>query len=233
MTVSQRVGIEMVKPKINKAIFGERLKALMDAAQENTYSMGRTFNLSPPSISRYTRGEMAPKITTIQQMAAYFDVNPQWLMGEPVNRYESEIILEDTVSADAYSEVAVFDCIRYDIPLFSNARTGESLRLPVEKVATWGAVFAFQIPDDSMAPTLQQGAQAIIRLDTTLKPGTAMALHINRENLIIRKVVVQDDYVILQPHNPDYDARCCHIKRDDIHIIGEVVYIQHCLEKYF
>ena len=67
------------KHTVDKQVFGQRLKYLMTNFNETTYSMSRKFNLSPPSISRYTRGEMAPKITTIREMAAYFDVSPLWL----------------------------------------------------------------------------------------------------------------------------------------------------------
>ena len=76
------------KHTVDKQVFGQRLKYLMTNFNETTYSMSRKFNLSPPSISRYTRGEMAPKITTIREMAAYFDVSPLWLMGRPGSMYE-------------------------------------------------------------------------------------------------------------------------------------------------
>ena len=49
------------KHTVDKQVFGQRLKYLMTNFNETTYSMSRKFNLSPPSISRYTRGEMAPK----------------------------------------------------------------------------------------------------------------------------------------------------------------------------
>jgi repressor LexA len=218
---------------IRKAVFGERLKSLMDSYHENTYTMGRIFHLSPPSISRYTRGEMAPKMTTVQQMAAYFDVNPHWLMGEAVSMYETEILNADAVSEDAYSDVAVFSKVSYDLPIFSNPRIDATLRLPVKQLAKWGPVFATILPDDSMAPTLQKGDLAILKLDTTLRPGAALAIHVNHQDMVIRKLVLQDSEAILQPHNPAWDAACYHLGRDDIQVIGHVVYCKRTSETHF
>ena len=70
--------MEDTKGSINKVIFGQRLKHLMTNYNETTYSLSAKFNLSPPTISRYTRGEMVPKATTIRTMADYFDVSPLW-----------------------------------------------------------------------------------------------------------------------------------------------------------
>lgn len=77
------------KYSVTKEIFSKRLKELMSDNNETTYSIGEVLNLSAATISRYTDGKMAPKITTIYSMATHFNVNPVWLMG-----YDVEKILE-------------------------------------------------------------------------------------------------------------------------------------------
>lgn len=71
--------------KINPANFSKRLKSLMESNNETIYTLAERFHLSPPTISRYTNGLMSPKITTVAEMARYFNVNDLWLMG-----YENE-----------------------------------------------------------------------------------------------------------------------------------------------
>jgi len=74
------------KKTINKEIFGKRLSQLMEGNNETTYTMAEEFSLSSPTISRYVTGQMAAKITTIESMARYFNVNPVWLMGYDVSK---------------------------------------------------------------------------------------------------------------------------------------------------
>lgn len=223
----------VTKNAINKDVFGRRLKQLMDTYHENTYSMGKTFNLSPPSISRYTRGEMAPKMTTIQQMAAYFDVSAQWLMGLSVPMYDEAIVDETALFVESYSDVAIFKKIRYDLPVFSNERLEDTLRIPLNQLASWGPCFAYAMADDSMAPTIKKGSQIILKLSTSMEPGMAMGVHVNRGEMVIRKVVLQDHFIILQPHNPKYDAQCYDLRKDEVQIIGTVVYEKNTAHQYF
>ncbi len=74
----------MKKKTVNKEIFGKRLSELMMRNNETTYTVAEEFSLTSPTISRYVTGQMAAKITTIEQMANYFNVNPVWLMGYDV-----------------------------------------------------------------------------------------------------------------------------------------------------
>lgn len=78
----------MTKKTVNKEKFGNRLTQLMEEYNETTYSMAERFSLSSPTISRYMSGQMAAKVTTIQLMASYFQVNPIWLMGFDVPKQE-------------------------------------------------------------------------------------------------------------------------------------------------
>lgn len=77
----------MVKKTVNKELFSKRLSKLMEEKNETTYTMADTLSLSAATISRYMTGQMAAKITTIEAIAKYFNVNPVWLMGYDVPRY--------------------------------------------------------------------------------------------------------------------------------------------------
>jgi len=72
--------------QIHKKLFSERLKELMDSNNENTYTLAELLHLTPATISRYTTGDISPKITTIQVIANYFKINPAWLMGYDVDK---------------------------------------------------------------------------------------------------------------------------------------------------
>lgn len=90
------------KAKVDKITFSARLKELMEEHNETVYSLAEIVHLSPATISRYSNAEMAPKITTIEVLANYFNVSPAWLMGynvpkqmesEDMNKNDKEEIL--------------------------------------------------------------------------------------------------------------------------------------------
>ncbi len=81
----------MKNNSVNKEVFGQRLKQLLQEKNETTYSIAEVLHLSAATISRYATGDMAPKITTIERLSSYFDINPAWLMGYDVEKYLSEI----------------------------------------------------------------------------------------------------------------------------------------------
>lgn len=220
------------KHTVDKQVFGQRLKYLMTNFNETTYSMSRKFNLSPPSISRYTRGEMAPKITTIREMAAYFDVSPLWLMGRPVSMYEREV-LSDTQAFGAEVTLSVFGSIKYQLPVFSNEKTIHTLTLPSDQLAKWGPVFAMEITDASMEPTLMKNDYVVVKLNTFLKSGDLTALHVGESDLKIRKVSFRKNQVILQPHNPAFEVEIYDLNKDNVQVIGSVVYQKCVYERFF
>lgn len=221
------------KMNVNKAVFGKRLKMLMTNFGETTYSMSKKFNLSPPSISRYTRGEMVPKITTVRAMASYFDVNPEWLMGRDTSMYATEIIDDPELERGGTISLSVFKNIRYDRPIFSNEKTDHVISLPGKLLTQWGSAFALEISDESMAPTLRTGDHVVIKLNTFLKSGDLTALHINDSDLVIRKVVFKNYQLILQPHNHEYPVEIYDLHHDNIQVIGSVVYLKRVYEKFF
>lgn len=219
--------------QINKAVFGKRLKQLMKNYHETTYSLAEHFKLSPPSISRYTRGEMAPKVTTVHALAKYFDVNPEWLMGKTVSMYESEILDSDDDIAGSLYDISVFEEIRYDCPVFSNRKSGQHITVPIDRLSKWGPVFGYRMPDDSMAPEFHEGDLLIIRLDTNIRSGSRIALHVNKEPMIIRKTILMGQKLITQPINPEYDAGSYQLRKNFVQFIGQVVYCLHTKETFY
>lgn len=219
-----------VKKNIDRKLFGERLKSLMTNYGETTYSLGEILNLSPPTISRYTRGEMLPKMTTLKALSAYFNVNEKYLTGESSSIYDDGYLTADQSNE---RELAIFESVKYDLPIFSNQKINDTISIPNEKMIQWGPIIAVKMQDDSMEPTIRKSDYVVIRLNPKLTDMNLAALHVNRGDLIIRKVIVKGNKVILQPHNLDHDVEIYNLNQDNIQIIGNVVYRKHIEEEYF
>lgn len=73
--------------KIDITIFPARLTEAMRDNGETVHSMAAKVYLTAPTISRYMRGRMAPKVTTVFAMANILEVSPEWLMGQDVAKH--------------------------------------------------------------------------------------------------------------------------------------------------
>ncbi len=76
----------MSDKNIDKKVFSERLREVMKDNNETMYTLAEKLSLSPATISRYSTGKMAPKLTTIDVIAREFNINPAWLMGHDVDK---------------------------------------------------------------------------------------------------------------------------------------------------
>lgn len=95
----------MENNKINKSVFPERLKELMKEHNESTYSLGDRLHLSAATISRYTSGEISPKITTIQVIAMHYNLNSAWLMGNNAPKYIDHYTVKETKSEYGFKTI--------------------------------------------------------------------------------------------------------------------------------
>lgn len=86
--------------KVDKYSFAKRLKELMEENNETTYSVAEVVHLTAATISRYLKGEMAPKITTVEVLARHFNVNPAWLLGYDVPRELENINKSNSVEIE-------------------------------------------------------------------------------------------------------------------------------------
>lgn len=130
----------MTKKTVCKEKFGKRLSQLMEEHNETTYSMAERFSLSSPTISRYMTGQMAAKVTTIQLMADYFQVNPIWLMGFDVPKYEKITSVSKQISQP---EPAIMSYYNQLNPLGQETATEHVRLLTLDKKYTEKAIRKF------------------------------------------------------------------------------------------
>ena len=62
-------------------VIGERLKKLRQDMGKTLKEQGETFGVSLNSIYRWEHGISAPRKATLEKMADYYGVSPEWLLG--------------------------------------------------------------------------------------------------------------------------------------------------------
>ena len=62
-------------------IFGKRLKQIRTELNQSQEEVSQKIKITRATLSRYERGEIEPPITTVAEIARYFNVSLDWLSG--------------------------------------------------------------------------------------------------------------------------------------------------------
>ena len=90
-----------------ETIFGNRLKQLIDEKEMSQLELAQAFNTTGATISRYVKGERLPKMKNIQELAKYFDVTTDYLLGTSDFRNNQDIakkLIEKLKKSELISE---------------------------------------------------------------------------------------------------------------------------------
>ena len=199
-----RKDLRMRKKSINREKFAIRLSELMELNNETTYTMADTFSLSPATISRYTNGQMAAKITTIEAMAKHFSVNPAWLMG-----YDTTRTLQDT-SPPSFDNIHPIEVKKFPLlgeiacgePIFAN-EDRESYVLAGTNI---NADFCLKAAGDSMiGARILDGDIVFVKRQDIVDDGDIAAVIIDNEATLKRVYYERNkNRLTLQSENPKY-----------------------------
>jgi transcriptional regulator with XRE-family HTH domain len=95
---------------IKTQLFSERLKVLREEKNMSVKELGESVGTSGATISRYETGVHEPKSNMVKKLAEVFDVNPAWLMGADIDRYNEDAIL--------YNDPNIFPHLPQDLQEF-------------------------------------------------------------------------------------------------------------------
>jgi len=198
----------------NKELFGKRLLELMADNGETTYSLGEYLHLSAPTISRYTTGEIAPKIPTIQSIAEKFGVNPAWLMGtEGAPKY-----LEST---SGYKKIPIVGTIAAGQPILAQQNI-EGYEYADENLKV---DFCLRVKGDSMTNArILDGDLVYIRQQPEVENGEIAVVIIDNEEATLKRVYKLNGSVVLRAENPNYSDKIF-TKKDmkNVRILGKAI----------
>lgn len=92
--------------------FGERLKKLRTSKRLTQEELGKIVHVSKVSISGYERGERSPDRETLTDLADYFEVSTDYLLGRTDDKEKAPTLvaahLDDDLTEEQLDEVKNF-----------------------------------------------------------------------------------------------------------------------------
>lgn len=96
--------------------FGERLKQLRIEKNKTQEEVAKQIKVTRATLSRYEKGEIEPLITTVADLASFFNVSLDWLAGNSEIKdpnINSHKLLEIYNSLSSEYKIQVFSFINY------------------------------------------------------------------------------------------------------------------------
>lgn len=198
----------------NKDVFGERLAESMKDNNDTTYSLAEFLHLSPSAISRYTIGENAPKIPTVESIAKRYGVDPGWLMGtEGVGKY-SEF-------KDEYKKVPIVRTIVAGVPILAQENIEGFEYVP----ASVDVQFCIRVKGDSMiGARISDGDLVFIREQKKVESGEIAVVSIDGQEADLKRFYKADGKITLRSENPNHpDQTFTKSDRREVVILGKAI----------
>lgn len=155
------------------------------------------------AVANWEKGIRTPDALDLYMLSRYFDVTINDLIEKDLSSYKIEPISfeEDIV------QIPVFGTIKAGIPIESQSDIIDFVEIPRAWVRGGKKFFALIISGDSMAPKYQENDVVIFEQndDTSLYNGKDAAVMINGTESTFKKVLVNEQGIVLQPYNTAYD----------------------------
>ncbi len=199
-------------------MFAQRLKELRRTKGVSQASLSAALGLSQQAVGKWETGRCTPDPNTIADVAAFFDVTADYLIG-----------LNDVENDNSQPKYSAPN--EYPIPVIGTVRAGYNALAFEEDYGTEYACvkdpdnyFYLIVKGDSMEPKISDGDYALVRKQQTLDNGDLGVVVYGDNCGTLKKFVKRGNAVILQPFNPDYQAEI--IMGEDVqnlYIAGKVV----------
>ncbi|WP_407308518.1 S24 family peptidase [Desulfosporosinus sp. SB140] len=198
----------------NKDLFRQRLLETMKDNSDTTYSLAKYLHLSPSAISRYTTGDMAPKIPTVQAIADKYGIRPSWLMGiDGEGKYPE--------ATEAAKRIPILGVIAAGVPILAQENI-EGFEYVPENL---DVDFCLRIKGDSMIGAyIFDGSLVFIRQQPDVEAGEIAAVLIDGQDATLKRVYKINGAVILRAENPNYPDQI-YTKKEmrDVRILGKAI----------
>lgn len=238
---------------MNKEIFGERLKLIRLEKKLSLEELGKIIGVSKTTLSKYERAMREPKITIINDLAAYFEVPVEWLIGYDENKYTNITTIYNELEPPRQKVVYKFAERQLQeqnkkpkvvhLPIIEDDEEIEILSghesaagfaiLGDDSNMTSTVMKASKVPNgadevvvikgNSMEPLIMDGEQVFIRHQPSVENGEIAIVAILDDGITCKKVYYDDAEGTVTLESVNDDYEDMVFPVEDIRIIGKVL----------
>lgn len=208
------------------SVFSARLRELRTSKELTQQRLAQFLNTSKSSVNMYERGEREPGLEMLENIADFFNVDLDYLLGK--TDIKRRVSISKKSSTSHQIKIPVLGVVRAGQPIDAVEYIIDYEEIP-ESLARTGDFFALQIKGDSMSPRIKSGDIVIVRKQEDVESGDVAIVLINGDEATIKKVKKFDGGITLIPSNPEYDVLTfsnAQVSSLPVQIIGKAIEVR-------
>lgn len=181
-----------------------RLKELRQDKNITQGKLAEKLGLSRSTIAMYETGGSEPDLETLKNIASFFDVSVDYLMGreQKVDNNVAGVQLErQTVRIPVYGTIPA----GVPIDMIEDSYIEDYEDISADLLRGGNTYFALRVRGDSMLPKFESGDILILKQTEDCESGAYCAVSINHTECTFKKVIKKMNGLTLMPLNPDYE----------------------------
>lgn len=165
--------------------------------------------ITKQSLYRYENNEARMKNKIFKKICLALDENPQDVWEEINSKFLNNLQFDNAEYIDTADvvQIPVFGTIKAGIPIESQNDITEYVEIPKSWIKGGKKFFGLKISGDSMYPKYDENDIVIFEQnnDSELFNGKDVAIMINGTESTFKKILVNEQGIVLQPYNLAYD----------------------------
>lgn len=189
---------------IDYKLVGNRLRQAREEKDISLEEAGNKVGVNKSTVLRWENGMTEKfKIPTLEILAEFYGVNPSWLMGHDVSKYNKES--KTDLLGNLVSPIPILGIVKAGYNYLAQENIIGTIDVEKSLVGDGDDYFALEIKGDSMFPVLIENDIVLIKKQDDFDNGDIVVALINGDEATIKKGKKSDAGIFLQPLNTSYE----------------------------
>lgn len=174
---------------------GENIKKTREAAGLTQKELAERLGIKAGTISAFEKDRTNIKNSTLERLADALGCSVSHLLG-----------WDDTANWKP-NRIKVYGSVPAGVPIEAVEDVLDWEDIPMDWIATGDKYIGLKVKGDSMSPKYLENDTIIVKLQSDCESGQDAVVYINGYDATLKKVIKQQDGIMLQPINPDYEPK--------------------------
>lgn len=198
-----------------KILFSQNIKKLRKERKISQSRLARELQVTQQAVGKWETGKSTPDSETLRRIAEFFKTSVDYLLGV-------DKLVENAVAMTGGD---------FAIPIIGTVKAGynalaynDDYGVEYANVRNPEEYFYLIVKGDSMEPRIKDGDLALVHKQNTLNDGDLGVIVYGDNEGTLKRFVKKGNMIILQPFNPEYEAKVITGEDlNDVYIAGKVV----------
>lgn len=193
--------------------FSERLRELRNSRKLSQQNLADELKISKSSVNMYERGEREPGIETLENIADFFNVDMDFLIGKTdvanraINGFAEKSNISAVIPNGNIYQIPVFGSVSAGFGAYASNEIIDYIPAVIMNESDVDDTIAIHVSGDSMYPKIEDGDTIVVRKQTSVDSGSIAVVLLDGEEGLVKKVNYGDDWIELVSLNPEYQTR--------------------------